>query len=166
MNIFKMKIIHNLLEPTVFKDIQNFIFKSHNFPLFYHNDVGIKGDISDFMFTHLFYINDKQNSDFMSFILNPILDKLKPKKLIRAKLNCYTKKEKHIKTSAHVDYKYPHKVALFSLNTCNGYTYFTKSKKKIYSVENDCVLFNGQLKHCSVNQTDENLRINININYK
>jgi hypothetical protein len=28
------------------------------------------------------------------------------------------------------------------------------------------VLFNGQLEHCSVNQTDENLRINININYK
>jgi hypothetical protein len=161
-----MKIIHNLLEPSVFKDIQNFIFNSNDFPLYYHSEVGKKSDKSDFMFTHLFYINDKQNSDFMSLIVNPILDKLKPKKLIRVKLNCYTKKEKHIHTAYHTDLNYPHKVALFSLNTCNGYTYFKKSKKKVYSVENDCVLFNGLLEHCSVNQTDENLRINININYE
>jgi len=160
-----MKIIHNLLEPSVFKDIQNFIFNSHSFPLFYHNDVGKKGDTSDFMFTHLFYADGKQNSDFMPRIVNPILNILKPKKLIRVKLNCYTKKEKHIKTAYHIDYQYPHKVALFSLNTCNGYTYFKKSKKKVYSVENDCVIFDGLLEHCSVNQTNENLRMNININY-
>ena len=160
-----MKIIHNLLKPSVFKDIQNFIFNSNNFPLYYLNNVGFKEDKSDFMFTHLFYVNDKQMSDFMPLIINPILDKLKPKKIIRAKLNCYTKKEKHIQTAHHIDYQQPHKVALFSLNTCNGYTYFKKSKKKVYSFENDCVLFNGLLEHCSVNQTDENLRINININY-
>lgn len=160
-----MKIVHNLLKPSVFKDIQNFIFNSNNFPLYYLNNVGFKEDKSDFMFTHLFYVNDKQTSDFMPLIINPILDKLKPKKIIRAKLNCYTKKEKHIQTAHHIDYQQPHKVALFSLNTCNGYTYFKKSKKKVYSFENDCVLFNGLLEHCSVNQTDENLRINININY-
>jgi hypothetical protein len=160
-----MKIIHNLLEPSVFKEIQTIVF-SNDFPLYYQSEVGKISDKSDFYFSHLFYVDDKQNSDFMSLIVNPILDKLKPKKLIRVKLNCYTKKEKHIQTAYHRDLEYPHKVALFSLNTCNGYTYFKKSKKKVYSVENDCVLFNGLLEHCSVNQTDENLRINININYE
>ena len=160
-----MKIIHNLLEPSVFKEIQTIVF-SNDFPLYYQSEVGKIGDKSDFYFSHLFYVDDKQNSDFMSLIVNPILDKLKPKKLIRVKLNCYTKKEKHIQTAYHRDLEYPHKVALFSLNTCNGYTYFKKSKKKVYSVENNCLLFNGLLEHCSVNQTDENLRINININYE
>jgi hypothetical protein len=28
------------------------------------------------------------------------------------------------------------------------------------------VLFNGQIPHCSVAQTDEHVRINININYR
>jgi len=160
-----MKIIHNLLEPSVFKEIQTIVF-SNDFPLYYQNEVGKIGDKSDFYFSHYFYFDDKQNSDFMPLIVNPILDKLKPKKLIRVKLNCYTKKEKHIQTAYHTDLEYPHKVALFSLNTCNGYTYFKKSKKKVYSVENNCLLFNGLLEHCSVNQTDENLRINININYE
>ena len=58
-----------------------------------------------------------------------------------------------------------HTVALFSLNTNNGYTEF-ENGKKIKSEENSLVIFPGHLKHRSVNQTDENKRINLNINFK
>ena len=56
-----------------------------------------------------------------------------------------------------------HMVALFSINNNNGYTLF-ENGDKILSKENQLILFNGDLKHCSVAQTDENVRINININ--
>ena len=63
----------------------------------------------------------------------------------------------------HTDLPEKHQVALYSVNTNNGYTLF-ENGDKAPSVENQLVLFDGSLKHCSVAQTDENLRINININ--
>ena len=63
----------------------------------------------------------------------------------------------------HVDMPDPHTVALFSVNTNNGYTLF-ENGDKIASVENQLVIFDGSIKHCSVAQTDKNLRLNININ--
>lgn len=159
-----MKVIKNYLENSIFKEIQTMVFSSH-FPLYYNDYVADLSDHSDFMFTHYFYANEKQNSDFMSSIILPILGKLKYKKLIRAKLNCYTKKNKHIYTPFHKDLDYAHQVALFSLNTCNGFTYFKEKNKKIKSIENQMVLFDGLKEHASVNQTDTNLRMNININY-
>ena len=95
----------------------------------------------------------------------PILGKLNFKYLHRAKLNLYTKQNKQIKTSYHTDWNKEHTVALFSLNTNNGYTEF-ENGKKIKSEENNLVIFPGYLKHRSINQTDENTRINLNINLK
>ena len=63
----------------------------------------------------------------------------------------------------HTDTPQKHMVALFSINTNNGYTLF-ENGDKVASVENQLVLFDGSLKHCSVAQTDENIRVNININ--
>jgi hypothetical protein len=64
----------------------------------------------------------------------------------------------------HTDSPDYHKVALFSINTNNGYTLF-ENGDKFESKENTLLLFDGHLKHCSVAQIDSNLRINININY-
>ena len=85
--------------------------------------------------------------------------------LIRAKINLYTKKDKFIETALHVDSYDPHQVALYSLNTNNGYTLF-EDGTKIPSVENQMILFDGSLRHASVAQTDSNVRVNININIK
>ena len=63
----------------------------------------------------------------------------------------------------HVDQPTKHTVALFSVNTNNGYTLF-ENGEKVVSVENQLVMFDGSIRHCSVAQTDENLRVNININ--
>lgn len=159
-----MKVIKNYLEDSIFEEIKNIVFSNH-FPLYYNNFVAYEEDKSDFMFTHRFYANEKENSGFMNSVILPIIKKLKCKKLLRAKLNCYTKKDEHIHTSFHKDLEFEHKVALFSLNTCNGYTYFKASKNKVKSIENQMLIFDGKKEHCSVNQTDTNLRINININY-
>ena len=48
--------------------------------------------------------------------------------------------------------------------TNNGGTEF-RDKTFSNSVENRVLMFDGSLEHRSVTQTDENFRVNININY-
>lgn len=160
-----MKIIQNFLGIHKFKELKDYIF-SGQIPLYYNNAVSdrqVDGG-KDFMFNHVFYQDDKQTSDLFNKMVMPILGRLTFTHLLRAKLNCYAKKHKFINTPFHTDDNIPHKVALFSFNTCNGYTYFEDTKEKIKSVENQIVLFDGSRRHCSVAQTDTNIRVNININ--
>jgi len=160
-----MKIINNYLEVGKLLELQKFIFSSE-FPLFYNNKVDRNDkDLNDFMFGHAFYDDNKQQSPWFNFIVMPLLGKLNLNYLIRAKLNCYTKKNNFIHTRLHTDLDKKHKVALFSLNTCDGYTYFDDTKEKVKSIENRMIIFDGDRKHCSVAQTNTNLRINININF-
>lgn len=158
-----MNVIPNFLEPNIFNEIKNIVFKT-NFPLYYSDIVGSKSDHSDFMFQHHLFNNNKQQSDYFNSVLMPVLGKLNFNYLIRAKLNFYTRKEKFIYTEMHRDFDEPHTVALFSLNTNNGFTYFEDTKEKIPSIENQLLLFDGLRRHASVSQTDTKVRSNININ--
>ena len=56
--------------------------------------------------------------------------------------------------------------AIFYLNTCNGYTKFRKSGKKIKTVANRMVIFDSNLEHAAFSQTDEKVRVVINFNYE
>jgi len=159
----KYQIINNFLNEENFRNIQN-ILCGQNFPWYYNSSTGSEKDYSDYFFSHVIFENNQIRSDFFNPILIPIISNIKMKNLIRAKINCYTKKNKFIKTEMHVDQPYPHHVALFSINNNNGHTFFD-NKNKFLSKENTILFFEGNLRHCSVSQTDENLRINININY-
>jgi|TARA_R100001460_G_scaffold88820_1_gene130357 hypothetical protein len=153
----------NFLEQETLQNIKKEIKGMH---WFFLNFTADKNDKSNFLFYHLIFENNKvQSNRYFNTILMPILGKLNFKYLHRAKLNLYTKKDKQIKTNYHIDCDIEHTVALFSLNTNNGYTEF-EDGKKIKSEENNLVIFPGHLKHRSVNQTDENTRINLNINLK
>ena len=159
-----MKVIKNFLESKTHKTISDIVF-SNKFPLFFNATTGGRNDTSDYMFSHVFYQHGEQNSVFFNDVVMPLLGKLSFSNFIRAKLNFYTKKPKHIQTAYHVDFPNKHQVALYSINTNNGYTLF-ENGDRIKSVANQLVLFDGRLKHCSVNQTDQNVRVNININLK
>ena len=158
-----MKIIKDFLQKPLFDELQKIVY-STEFPYYYRGFVADQLDKSDFYFEHILYLEKQQRSPHFDDLLMPIIGNLKYNYLIRAKLNCYTVKKEHIHTEMHRDYTYPHQVALFSLNTCNGYTYFEDTKEKVPSIANQLVIFDGNRNHCSVAQTDENLRINININ--
>ena len=57
---------------------------------------------------------------------------------------------------------------LFYLNTCDGYTYFFDDKKvikKIKSIGNSLVQFDGDLLHGGSNPKKDKERIVLNINY-
>ena len=88
-----MKIIKNFLQPEIFKQMQELVF-SHDFPYFYVPTVGSVTDKSDFMFQHMLFFDNKQNSPHYNLLVSPLLGKLDFNFLIRAKLNCYTKKKK------------------------------------------------------------------------
>jgi hypothetical protein len=154
--------IDNFLDNGLFLKIKQILFSPH-FPYYYQSSVASEKDNSDFYFNHLFYLNNQQQSSFFSDIVFPIIGKYGFKKLIRAKCNLYTKKEKQIPHAFHLDFEIPHTVLLYSVNTNNGYTMF-KSGEKIYSKENQLIVFDGLLEHCSVAQTDEKIRVNVNIN--
>ena len=156
-------VIENFLEKETLEKIKLEINKMH---WYYLDFTAEKNDRSNFHFYHMIYENDQVESQrYFNTILMPILGRLNFNYLHRAKLNLYTKQDKQIKTGYHTDENIEHTVALISLNTNNGYTEF-ENKKKIKSTENTLVIFPGNLKHRSVNQTDTNTRINININFK
>jgi len=157
-----MQIIKNFLDKNIFKNIQS-ILTGNEFPWHYSDTVAYENDTSDFMFFHILYLDNNQKSPYLHSVLMPILGKLDFNYLLRAKVNFYTQKEKQIKTSFHTDSKEKHSVALFSINSNNGYTLF-KNGNKIPSVENQMIIFDGSLEHCSVAQTNKKSRINININ--
>jgi len=158
-----MEIINNFIQnKNIFDDIKNLLM-SYTFPYYYYNQIAHEKDKSDYFFQHVLYDKDQPRSEYFYKITMPILGRLNFNHLVRAKVNCYTKKHEQIITGMHTDRPQKHMVALFSINTNNGYTLF-ENGNKILSVENQLVLFEGHLKHCSVAQTDKNIRVNININ--
>ena len=169
-----MKIIKNFLPKKQFKNIQS-ILMSSGFPYYYQNNYLYhekhKGGINeDFFFVHI--MKDQIDSEIVADkptlknILDPIMIKLKANTLVRAKVNLYPNQHKHICSNWHVDQHIENvKVAIYCVNTCNGYTDF-KTGEKAPSVENSIILFNANEFHRSVTQTDTTRRINININYE
>lgn len=170
----KMKVISNFIEdPKVSSAIKNLLL-SYNFPYYYNAGTANKEDDADYLFVHVLYDKDGQpHTNYFNQICMPILGRLNFNYLHRVKVNCYTKnqwstrktatKVNKLITGMHIDSSEKHQVALYSVNTNNGYTLF-ENGDKVASVENQLVLFDGSLKHCSVAQTDENIRVNININ--
>lgn len=161
----KIKIIDNFIEDSkVFNDLKN-LLTSNQFPQYYVKDTGYPGDDSDFLFCHILYYEGKQTSNYFNRVAMPLLGRMKFNYLDRIKVNLYTKKHKIIHTAMHTDMNgIPHTVGIYSVNTNNGYTLF-EDGQKVESVENRLAIFDGNMKHCSVSQTDTNIRVNINMNF-
>ena len=161
-----MKVIDNLIDKKDFENIRD-VMMSPWFAWYYNDGVTYSNEKhkkNNFQFTHSFYYKNEKSNRFN--LLQPLLNKLEPIVLARIKANLGTKTEKHIKFGYHVDYKDSKlTTAIFYLNDNNGYTEF-KNGKKIKSKENTMAIFSGDLEHRSVNQTDKNTRINLNINLK
>lgn len=102
--------------------------------------------------------------EFFNSICIPVVSRMSISELLRIKVNCYPRTAEPVKSSLHVDYDHPHMVGLYSVNTCNGWTEF-ENGEKAGSIANSMVIFDGNTKHQSVSQTDEELRVNLNINF-
>ena len=86
--------------------------------------------------------------------------------LIRAKANLFTKSHEQMKYGFHTDYRFDkHTTMVYSVNTNNGYTEFIDGTI-IPSIANQLLIFDGNIPHRSVGQTDSRNRMNLNINLK
>ena len=123
----------------------------------------------DFYFTHNFY-NDIQSKtlhpgpvgDYYNLVIN-FLKQLKCKSVIRVKGNLYLNKNKKEIHQYHTDFTFKHKGCLLYINDNNGFTYFEKEKVKPKA--NRAVFFDPSKDHASSLPTDNNRRVNINVNY-
>ena len=158
-------IIDNFLPEDEFENIKNILF-SDNFPWFFVPDISTKGlqiDNSSYMI-HLLYNNDLPNSKIFHQIYESFRHRLQVNSLIRMKVNMHLNSEKFRENPMHTDYDFEHKGAVFSLNTCNGYTKL-KDGTIVESIANRMFLFDSSKEHCSTNTSNKDRRVNINFNY-
>lgn len=156
-----MQLLNNYLEKNVFNEIkENFMKHTTEW---YYLPFTTDSKIKDFFFYHMLYSQNTTQSNLFENI-KPLLNKLNIKNLIRVKANLYVKQINQVIPNFHQDYDYDHKVCLLNLNSNNGYTEF-ENKHKYMSNENEALIFNGNIKHRGIAQTDTDRRINIVINY-
>ena len=86
------------------------------------------------------------------------------KALIRIKVNFYPHSKELIEHAPHTDDTFSHMGAVFSLNTCNGFTRLSDGTI-IDSVENRIVFFDASTSHNSTTTTTDIGRYNINFNF-
>ena len=183
-------IVDNFLDTSEFERLKSFILPAQSnlsaFPLYFNTKVNTMGLDSDWScyYTHLIYQDYQiQSAAFFNLIQQIFLPKMingyNFKTLIRCKLNHFHHTETLKEFDPHYDgLDFPHKGAIFSLNTCDGFTrigdkeiyYINDPKissktKKIESVENRMVFFNSAHYHNSTSTTDSSARININFNF-
>ena len=160
-----MKIIDNFLPEEDYKRILE-VMSDTGFDWHLADKITIEQKDKDIFFylCHVFYNQTSlQQSSFFELIFT-LLKKVDPKALIRAKANLYLNQGLGVKEHAsHTDYPFPHKGALYSLNTCDGYTKI--GEEKIPSVANRIIFFDPAEHQCSTYCSDTKTRMNININY-
>ncbi|MBT7035242.1 MAG: hypothetical protein HN973_00805 [Lentimicrobiaceae bacterium] len=166
----KYKVIDDFLDDKYFDSLVTLFTdksKKGNTKMSWHfqSSISNKGIIEDNLFymTHMIYDRNEPKSSHYEKLF-PLLNKLDSKCLIRIKANLYPSTESIHEHPLHFDYPYSHYGAIFSLNTCDGYTKLTDGTI-IESVANRILLFDPSEEHCSTTTSNASARININFNY-
>lgn len=155
-------VIKNLLELDFLNKLKETIFGS-NFNWFFNPNMTESKD--GYFFSHLLFKDFQIHSNFYIEFVLPILKKLQFVSLQEARINLMVKKEKLYQSDFHIDKPYPCKTAILYLNSCNGYTILDKKEQiKIECEENKAIIFDSQIEHSAVSQTDCERRIVINFN--
>jgi hypothetical protein len=155
-----IKTINNFLDEDNFNKLKDMAFRAD----FYYAPFVSKKDAKDgYYFERNIFYKSRIMSPIFSFI-EPVLNKLNVKALVRAKINMYPRNDTLIEFGQHTDTDFKCNTFILSLNTCDGFTRIGKDKK-IKSKENTGIYFPSNVLHNGTNCTDQNVRINININY-
>jgi len=188
-----IQVHDNFLTQTEYEALYN-AFKSHEVNWYYDDFINSPvDDDSDynFQFVHPIYHYNENGPLFLEDsknwynrlrliksshkkLIDPILFKLNVEVLLRMKFNMNIRTNEIIESNFHVDIgtslpyldlnPNEYKIAIFYLNSNDGYTLF-ECGRKIESVANRVVIFDGKLKHCGTSCTNQKNRIVLNINY-
>lgn len=166
-----MQIYDDFLPQDECQLLKEQICFNKNFPFYLHNYVALSDEetsLWNWYGTHVFYEDGNINSQYFEFVNEIFIPKFIEmgifKSLIRIKANFYSNTNSMKEHKSHRDYNYPHNAAVYSLNTCDGFTRL-ESGDIINSVENRLVVFNGDQIHNSSTTTDQPVRFNLNFNF-
>ena len=171
------QVIDNFLKYRDFENLKNSIVDNPDFSWFVNPYVThspgqekpekFHNQYWNLYMTHTMYLQIpystyyQQINDIFSKELNKI-DEFKT--WIRIKANLYPYTSKVQEHQQHYDYTFSHKAAVFSLNTCDGFTRMSNGDK-IDSIENRIVIFDGNDLHNSSTTSNSKFRVNINFNW-
>jgi hypothetical protein len=169
MGPLDFKVIPNFLEKKDFYKFQEEIFNVHNIPWFYRNSQTLdsKNNSEDIGYFSLnFFNNFSKDFTHLDYFLDKIYTKLGCKALIQSRANLVLKRDKTTELFFHTDCLFKCRTSIFYMNTNNGGTILDENKKiKIDSVENTMLIFDSQIRHAMLTQSDTKRRIVLNINY-
>ncbi len=173
------QVIDDFLDIDEFNELKNQIVFNSTFPFAlvedvaqkeYDNDYNavIEKELWNWYGTHLIYNDYQPRSEIYTLIGDFLLRKIQSiqeiKALIRIKVNFYPHTEIIREHSQHQDRSFSHKGAIFSLNTCDGFTRMPNGDK-VDSIENRIVFFDPVEYHNSSTTTNQKGRFNINFNW-
>ena len=117
---------------------------------------------------HMIYSMDMPQSKIYSDICRMFVPKFYEvanfKTMSRIKINAYPYTNIVKEHKEHTDTNYSHTGAVFSINTCDGYTKI-KGETKVQSIANRIVFFDASEPHQSTTTSNAKLRYNINFNF-
>ena len=159
------KIIDNILPCDKFKKIKNFILNS-GFPWYFTPVVTNEKEnlpiTSSYYFTHEFWSGF--HTEPQAQIFTPLLNIMECNAVMRIKANLYPSTETIIHHGIHCDYEFPHRGAIFYINTNNGLTVL-EDGTEVQSIENRLLLFDASKPHHSTSCSDDKCRVNVNFNF-
>jgi hypothetical protein len=120
--------------------------------------------LNNFQFVHAFLLNNTICSEYYFPKLFPILNIIKPDKLIRIKANLSTVSSERVEHAFHVDTDAISTTSIFYVNTNDGVT-ILEDGTEIKSVANRLLTFDSHIKHKGTTCTNEKVRCLINLNY-
>lgn len=117
-------------------------------------------NLNNYQFTHTFYKQNCPRSNWIN-LLDPVIDILNPSAIVRIKANLMPRTDEQVIHDYHFDHEFfDGKIAIFYINTNNGYTIF-EDGTKIDSIENRLVIFDN-IRHTGTTCTDQKVRCLIN----
>ena len=164
-----IKVVDNFLDKEEFATLRGIVM-GDNFPWYFSASSVSNGDNCP-QFSHMCYEELQPISNIWHDI-QPLIRKVHPMGMMRAKFNATPRTSKVVKKPLHYDYTLDQdgnqpldtKICIYYLNDNDGYTYF-ESGHSIESVANRAVFFSGKEKHAGTSCTNDELRVVLNINY-
>ena len=172
-NSVAYNVIDNFLPQEQFEEVRDSIMYHFDFPWYIHKRVNTVGkncteEYWNWYATHTFYRNDYATSQQCHRIYDIFIPRFVEMNiyhsLLRIKGNFYPHTETLKEHAGHRDYLYSNTGALYSLNTCDGYTKLCDGTK-IPSVANRILIFDSSIIHTSTTTTNAAGRFNINFNF-
>ena len=170
-----LKIIDNFLDVSEFSTlINNTIGRSDGHQTEFRvvsnvENFGVREeDYWSWYLVNMIYYEDIPQNEIYPNICNLFIPRFQHianfKTMIRIKMNAFPYTNVVKEHERHVDFSYEHIGAVFSLNTCDGYTKFSDGTK-VESVANRIVFFDASKYHQSTTTSNAKLRYNMNFNF-